>query len=356
MLNVRKAPPSSRALSARGAVTIPVLFVLPQNALMLDLAGPAEVLRLASQLVDADAAAAAFGQADAPRFELLYASPLQTVQTSIGLPLAGLSPLPEVLPPGAMVVLVGCGSTADPVLRAGIEQSCAAIAAWLRRLRLDGDGGHRLLSVCSGALIAARAGLLDGRQCTTHHALCDELQALAPLAKVLANRLYVSDGHISTSAGITAGIDMMLQVLAELCGARAASAVARNMVVYMRRTGADPQLSAWLTGRNHLHPALHRVQDALAADPARDWSAADMARIACASTRHLGRLFLEHTGGSPLDHVHRLRVAMARDLLMQSALDMERVAQHAGFHSARHLRRIWGKYHGHPPSEVRAGA
>jgi transcriptional regulator GlxA family with amidase domain len=324
---------------------ITVFFVLLHNALMLDLAGPAEALRLASQTDPQEAGSLPL------RFDLRYVGPSATVQTSIGLPLAGVAPLPEVLPRDAIVVLVGVGTRIDSALRAEAAACRNAILAWLRRV--VAPAGMRLMCVCSGALIAAEAGLLDG-QCTTHHSLCDTLRSTAPLARVLENRLYVQDGHISTSAGITAGIDMVLHLLAELSGPRVACAVARNMVIYMRRAGGDPQLSPWLSGRNHLHPGLHRVQDALAADPVRDWSVAQMAQIACSSTRHLSRLFQEYTGASPLDHLHGLRVALARELLAQSSLDMEAVAERAGFGSARHLRRVWRKVHGSVPSAGRS--
>jgi transcriptional regulator GlxA family with amidase domain len=322
-----------------------VLFILPQHVLMLDLAGPAEVLRIASQLDETEAGLMP------PRFTLDYAGPDAQVRTSIGLPLTNIAPLPESLPHKTMIVLVGVSGSTDSTLRGEIDTSCALIADWLRRV--VAGHGHRVLCVCSGALIAARAGMLDGKRCTTHHSLCAALQTMAPHATVLENRLYVLDEEVGTSAGITAGIDMMLQVLAELASPRAAAAVARKMVVYMRRAGADPQLSAWTTGRNHLHPGLHRVQDAIAADPTRDWAADDMARIACSSTRHLARLFHEYTGGSPLDHVHRLRVALASELISQSSLNMESVAEQAGFSSARHLRRVWNKYHAGSPSEGR---
>ncbi|WP_426114171.1 GlxA family transcriptional regulator [Massilia sp. PWRC2] len=325
----------------------PVLFVLPQHVLMLDLAGPAEVLRVASQL-QADEV----GQAP-PRYQLSFAGPAAAIQSSIGLPLAGLAPLPATLEAGTMIVLVGVAGSTDLALRQQIDAASAAVASWLRQVFSSRE--HQLLCICSGALIAARAGLLDGRRCTTHHSLCASLQALAPRASVLENRLYVADGAIWSSAGITAGIDMMLHVLSEQAGPRAAAAVARKMVVYMRRAGADPQLSAWTSGRNHLHPGLHRVQDAIAADPAREWGANEMAQLACSSTRHLCRLFQEYTHGSPLDHVHRLRVALARELIMQSSLDLESVARQTGLGSARHLRRIWGKYHATPPSALRQG-
>jgi transcriptional regulator GlxA family with amidase domain len=213
--------------------------------------------------------------------------------------------------------------------------------------------GHRLVSICSGALLAARAGLLDGHACTTHHAACAELAALAPAARVLEDRLYVEDRERLTSAGITAGIDLMLHVVARLVDPACAAAVARYLVVYLRRAGSDPQLSPWLDGRNHLHPAIHRVQDAVSADPARAWSLEALSAIAATSPRHLSRLFNRHAGMSLPAYVNALRVALARDLLAQTRLDMERVAERAGFASPRQLRRAWARLHDGPPSALR---
>lgn len=326
----------------RALAPLPVLFVLLPNTLMLDLAGPAEVLRIASQLSD-DAAA---------QFALSYVGPAAQIETSIGLPLAGIAPLPTVLPDRAIVVLVGTSSRVEGAGQRAFDTASSHVVTWLRQV--VAPAGCRVLCICSGALLAARAGLLDERECTTHHALCADLRAAAPRARVLENRLYVTDGPLSTSAGITAGIDLMLGVLADLAGPRTASAVARMMVVYMRRSGAEPQLSAWVSGRNHLHPALHRVQDALAADPVRLWSLDQMAEVACTSPRHLARLFSEHAGASPLDYLHRLRVAVARELIAQSSLDMETVAERAGFGSARHMRRVWHKFEAQTPSSTRS--
>ena len=325
-------------------MSVPVLFVLLPNVLMLDLAGPAEVLRLAAQSEDPAAI----------DFDLQYVSPVPELQTSIGLPLAGLAPLPPSLAPGTLVVLVGSTSKVSKAQRQAFESASDTLTQWLQSV--FAPSGQRLVCVCAGALSAARAGLLDGRQCTTHHALCAALQALAPKARVLENRLYVTDGPVSCSAGVTAGIDLMLHLLAELAGPRLACGVARDMVVYMRRSGADPQLSAWITGRNHLHPAVHRVQDAITAAPCEAWTVTRMADLACTSSRHLARLFHEHVGISPLDYLHTLRITVARELLMASSLDMETVAERAGFGSARHLRRIWNKYEVGTPSSGRVGS
>lgn len=324
-------------------MSVPVLFVLLPNVLMLDLAGPAEVLRLAAQVEDSTAV----------EFDLQYVSPVETLQTSIGLPLTGLAPLPPTLAPGTLVVLVGSTSKVTKACQQAFDSASSVLTQWLQAV--FAPSGEKLVCVCAGALSAARAGLLDGRQCTTHHALCASLQSMAPKARVLENRLYVTDGNISCSAGVTAGIDLMLHWVAELAGPRLACAVARDMVVYMRRSGADPQLSAWIAGRNHLHPAVHRVQDAVAAAPCEPWTVTRMASLACTSSRHLARLFHEHVGISPLDYLHTLRLTVARELLVESTLDMETVAERAGFGSARHLRRIWGKYEAGTPSAGRVG-
>jgi transcriptional regulator GlxA family with amidase domain len=227
------------------------------------------------------------------------------------------------------------------------------IVAWLRRVTRP---THRLVFICSGALLAARAGLLARRCCTTHHSDCDELRLLAPDAKVLDNRLYVEDGHVYTSAGVTAGIDLSLHLIGEIAGPLCAVAVARNMVVYLRRTGADPQLSPWLDRRNHLHSGVHRVQDAIAADPAHPWTLDELGAIAGASPRHLARLFQLHTGDSPLAYINALRVALARQFLTNSQFTLDHVAERAGFGSLRHLRRIWGRYNATSPARWRRAA
>jgi transcriptional regulator GlxA family with amidase domain len=322
---------------------IPVYTVLPARTLLLDVAGPMEALRQANR-VQSDVA-----------FDVRYIGALPRVTSSIGLTLADIAPLPDRVEDGAMIVLSGDTDAAvfgeDHL--ADVEPANAGsdeVVAWLRQ---SVRPGMRLVSICSGALLAARAGLLDGVACTTHHTDCGELAALAPSARVLDNRLYVQDGERYTSAGITAGIDLMLHIIAELTSPATAAAVARHLVVYHRRAGTDPQLSPWLEGRNHLHPAIHRVQDAITADPTHDWSLQALAEIAFASPRHLSRLFNEHAGMSLPDYINRLRVALADQLVSTTRLDMEHVAERAGFASSRQLRRAWRRINPAPPSARR---
>ncbi|VVD68105.1 GlxA family transcriptional regulator [Pandoraea soli] len=327
----------------------PVYLLVMPDALLLDVAAPAEALRIANH------------QQDDVRFVLHYVGTQRSVATSIGLYVSPLDILPDNVPDDAWLVVTGTvekplpvraadGGTAPDLSAAPTEDAEALAIAWLQRVVRP---THQLACICTGALLAARAGLLDARACTTHHGSCDALRALAPSARVADNRLYVHDGNVWTSAGVTTGLDLMLTLIADATGPLCAAAVARQMVVYARRAGADPQLSPWLEGRNHLHPALHRVQDAIAADPAHDWTLASMADIACASERHVTRLFREHAGVAPIDYLHRLRIALAREMLGNSQLDLEHIAERTGFGSSRHLRRVWHKFDVLPPSRAR---
>ncbi|MFC3110358.1 GlxA family transcriptional regulator [Undibacterium arcticum] len=318
---------------------IPVYILLRENTLALDLIGPAEVLRYANRLAEMEGRPALF--------DLRYISAESRIDTSIGLSLAGFSALPKRVPTNAMLLLIGCTGNDDDF--SGL--AAQATVAWLRR---HVKPSHRLLCICTGALLAGYAGLLDDRQCTTHHNHYDSLRKLAPRARVLENRIFVEDGSAYTSAGVTAGIDLTLHVVAQIAGYQFAAAIARTMVIYMRRAGTDPQLSPWLAFRNHLHPAIHRVQDAIIGNPSADWTIAQLAQIACSSERHLTRLFREHTGTGVVDYLHRIRIGLARELLVQSDLGIERVAEKVGFNSTRQLRRIWKKFETTPPSHYRA--
>jgi transcriptional regulator GlxA family with amidase domain len=123
--------------------------------------------------------------------------------------------------------------------------------------------------------------------------------------------------------------------------------------VYLRRSGNDPQLSPWLEGRNHTHPAVHRVQDAVAAEPTGRWTVVRLARISGVSPRHLSRLFREHTRMSLVDYCNRLRVALAHELLSNTRLGMEHVAERSGFGSSRQLRRVWRRLYKSAPRTAR---
>ncbi|HEY7642650.1 MAG TPA: helix-turn-helix domain-containing protein [Steroidobacteraceae bacterium] len=312
-----------------------VLFAIQPDVVLLDVAGAGEAFRIAER--------------EAPgSYQLRFIGTQSGVRSAIGLHLDQIEPLPSQVPDGSVVVVTGVTSRS---LRLD-SAATAALVSWLKRTMENET--VTLMCVCAGALLAAKAGLLAGRECTTHHHHIDDIQRLEPSATVHANRIFVEDGRILTSAGVTAGIDLTLHLIGQHVGHQVAAAVARDLVVYMRRSGGDPQLSPWLMHRNHVHPVLHRVQDAIIRNPAAQWSATRLASVACMSPRNLARLFAEHAGCSPLDYVQRLRVALARELVANSELGMERVAEKAGFSSAHQLRRVWRRWEQTPPTEHRA--
>jgi transcriptional regulator GlxA family with amidase domain len=314
----------------------PVFVVLPPQTLLLDVAGPLEVLRYANQ------------QQNDIHFDCHYVAVSPSQTTTIGLSLAGLEPLPETLPENAMVLISGGAS--QNALDPGAIEERRVLSHWLRKTVRDDT---TIISICSGALITAEAGLLDGHQCTTHADCIAELRRIAPLAQVLENRLFVEDGRCFSSAGISTGIDLLLHFVAAATSPVVAAGIAKTMVIYLRRSGHDPQISPWLFGRNHIHPAIHKAQDAIMADPAHDWSLPILSRTAHLSERHLSRLFREHTDMTVVDYINLMRVNLARDILAHSRLDMEAVAERSGFASARHLRRVWQQHHAEPPSFYR---
>ena len=294
-----------------------VYFLMLPNVLLLDVSGPAEVLRLSGQ------------------FQLHYVSPVPQITCSIGMTIGQLAPLPQEWDEGDILVIPGVADSA----RYFASEEAAQARSWLQSMRpalaqrqLD------LVCVCSGALLAAQAGLLDGYHCTTHHAVIERLRQQAPAALVKENRIFVEDRGVFTSAGITAGIDLALHLVNQHCGADRALEVAREMVVYFRRSGDDPQLSPWLRHRNHLHPAVHRAQDVMAAEPEAEWSVPQVAEKAHVSSRHLARLFRLHIGISVREYHEQLRLAVAQQRLQQG-YGLEKAALTAGFSSGRQLRR-----------------
>lgn len=299
-------------------MSTPVWILTLPGVMALDLTGPAETLKLAQGY-----------------FSLHYIGPQASVLASTDMTISNIAPLPEQLPSGSLLLVPGAS---DSNYWFNTPQAQEA-RNWLMRLQPQIHARDiTLICVCSGSLLAARAGLLDGVQCTTHHDVLARLKAAAPRALVKENRVFVEDRGIWTSAGITAGIDLALHLINRLCGAQTALEIAREMVVWFRRSGDDPQLSPWLRYRNHLHPAIHRTQDALIQQPELGWSMQQLAARAHVSERHLGRLFRQHLGISVREYHEQLRLAVAQQRLQQGE-GVERAAQAAGFSSSRQLRR-----------------
>lgn len=305
-----------------------IAVVLPQIEI-LDLAGPVQALH------EANRCGADF------RVHVCGIGP--TVQTEQGVSLAELEPLPEPAPDDLVLV---------PGLRlAGMGAEAARAAGWIRRAH---DVGATVASVCTGAFVLADAGLLAGRQCTTHWSRLEDLARRAPTAQVLGNRLFVRHGRVITSAGIASGIDMALWLVEEWFGPLVAAAAAREMVVYLRRDSGHGQRSVYLEYRTHVHAGVHRVQDWLVAHPAEPATLAQLGRVAAMSPRNLTRAFRRAAGISVQQFRARVRLELARNLLNDPGLTVEGVARQCGFDSARQLRRLWREAYGESPGRGRA--
>jgi transcriptional regulator GlxA family with amidase domain len=294
-----------------------IVFLLVPQVHLLDLAGPAQVF----------STAAAFGYP----FELRYVAEQPEVMTAQGLALRACVDWPD-LRPDDLVAVPGWRS---PTL----VHSGPLGASSLRRLSDHHDRGGTVASICAGADALGRAGLLDGRRCTTHHDVQDELARRYPRATVVRDVLYVVDGRVVTSAGIASGIDLALHLVAAWHGPGAAARIAREMVVYARRNGDEPQTSAMLRHRSHLSDTVHLVQDLIDARFAERLRLADLAAASGVSQRTLTRLFGRATGMTPLRYQQLLRTERAEHLIGHGAT-VRAAARATGFEDARMLRRL----------------
>jgi len=291
-------------------------MLVPQLHL-LDLAGPAQVF----------STAAAFGHP----YELCYVAEQPDVVTAQGLAVRAGVDWPD-LEPDDLIVVPGWRS---PTL----AHTGPLSASSTRRLSDHHTRGGTVASVCAGADALGRAGLLDGRRCTTHHDVQDELARRYPRATVVRDVLYVVDGRVVTSAGIASGIDLALHLVATRHGPGVAARIAREMVVCARRNGDEPQASAMLRHRSHLSDTVHLVQDLIDARFTEPLRLADLAAASGVSQRTLTRLFGRVTGMTPLRYQQLLRAERAEHLIGHGAT-RQAAARAAGFEDARMLRRL----------------
>ena len=295
-----------------------VLFALAPQVHLLDVAGPAQVFTSAADL-------------GAP-YTLKYVSEHARVPTHQGLPLTADTAWPSL--DAEDIVLVPGWKVPD---HTAWHQPLPA--GQLRQLVAHHEAGGTVGSICAGAFALAAAGLLDGRSCTTHHEEQDLLQDRCPTARVLRDRLFVTDDRVVTSAGIASGIDLALQLVADRDGPALAARVARTMVVFGRRNGDAPQLTAMLRFRDHLRETVHRAQDVIDTEYDRRLPLSRLADTCGVSERTLTRAFREATGLTPLRYQQLLRRERA-ELLVANGATLESAARTVGFEDARMLRRL----------------
>lgn len=242
----------------------------------------------------------------------------------------------------------------DTILVVGGEGSRAAmrsdaIIAWLRGIVVE---SRRMCSVCSGAFLLAAAGLLEKRRATTHWRRAEQLQRLFPDVRVEPDRLHVRDGGVWTSAGISAGIDLALALIADDLGESVARQVAQEMVVYYRRPGGQSQFSALaeLGGEGRTFSPLF---DWIRANLSQRLTVEDLAARMAMSPRNFSRTFTREVGVAPAKAVERLRLEAARERVENSREAIERIAATTGFRDPERMRRAFVRAFGQPPQALR---
>jgi transcriptional regulator GlxA family with amidase domain len=306
------------------------VLIFPDFQLM-DAAGPISVFEIAARMAGA-----------APSIKTLAVSP-GPVRSSSGVEMLARG----LKPSGAITTLIVAGGP-------GVE-TAAACAKTLAFVQTLVKRGVRVASVCSGAYILAEAGLLDGRRATTHWHRTRHFLSLYPRVKLEPDRIFVRDGNIWSSAGITAGIDLALAMVAEDYGDDIVQKTAKQLVLYHRRSGGQSQFSSLLelkapSGR--FGPLLAWAREHLDAP----LTVEDLAEQAGMSSRHFARAFIAETGATPSKAVERLRIEVARQRVQSSGEAIEQVAQSTGFRDPERMRRAFIRAFGQPPQSLRRAA
>jgi transcriptional regulator GlxA family with amidase domain len=298
---------------------------------LLDAAGPISVFEIAARYA-----------AVSPAIKVLAATP-GPVRSSSGVEMLAR----KFGPAGAISTLIIAGGD-------GVE-AAARNKCTIRFVQAVAKRGARVASVCSGAFLLAEAGLLKGRRATTHWQRTRQFLAAYPDVKLEPDRIYVRDGNLWSSAGITAGIDLALAMAADDYGEEIVQKAARQLVLYHRRSGGQSQFSSLLelkapTGR--FGPLLGWAREHLDA-PLTVEHLADRAGM---SARHFTRAFIAETGTTPSKAIERLRIEVARARVQSSSEAIERVAQSTGFRDPERMRRAFIRAFGQPPQSLRRAA
>ncbi|MEV0318414.1 GlxA family transcriptional regulator [Streptomyces sp. NPDC050658] len=308
-----------------------VLVVLYEGVQSLDVTGPVEVF-----------AGAARHAGDPESAYRIHTASLDgaPVRTTSGLTLVPDSSLADAPVPHT---LLAPGGNCTRGLAPGLID-------WLR---VNAPRAERLVSVCTGAVLLAEAGLLDGRRVTTHWAYCAKLARDHPQVEVDPDPIFVRDGHVATSAGVTAGIDLALALVEEDLGRDAALFIARALVVFLRRPGNQAQFSAQLAAQTAVREPLREVQQWITEHPDGDLCVESLAARARLSPRHFARAFQTETGMTPGKYVERVRVEHARRLLEDTSDGIAEVSRACGYGTPEAMRRAFVKTLGAAPAEYR---
>lgn len=308
-----------------------IVFVIFDGFQSLDLTGPYEVFHYAGTLA---------GGYDC-RTVAAVAGP---VRSNSGLTVQVDTGVGDLDPRGVDTVLVAGGTDVDA---ARLDER---LIGWISAAA---GSARRVASVCSGVFLLAAAGLLDGRRVTTHWVREDQLRREHPEVRVDCDPIFVRDGPVWTSAGVTAGIDLALAMVEDDHGRDVAHAVARELVMFLRRPGSQSQFSVPLWSRQPTSDPIRTAVTAVHADPGARHTVTDLANLAGLSARHLQRRFPAELGVSPAAYVERVRVEAACRALAATPEPIESLARRLGFGTGETLRRAFHRQLGVAPSDYR---
>jgi transcriptional regulator GlxA family with amidase domain len=307
-----------------------VVIVAFPGVQTLDVTGPAEVLRAATKI-------------HPPGYEVTVVAPGEgPLRTSTVTMVPDSSFNACRFPIDTLIVAGGTGTR-----RAEEDE---ALIAWLREAA---GRARRVASVCTGALLLAKGGLLDGRRATTHWASCAELAARYPAVTVEPDPIFVRDGNVATSAGVTAGMDLALALVEEDLGRDVALSAARWLVLFLKRPGGQSQFSAQLAAQTAERAPLRELQAWIPDHLDRDLSVPALARRSAMSERNFARAFRRETGMTPAAYVEAARVESARMALETGDLPVENVARQSGFGTVETMRRAFRRRVGVSPVDYR---
>jgi transcriptional regulator GlxA family with amidase domain len=308
-----------------------VVIVAFPGVQTLDVTGPAEVLRAATKL-------------HPPGYEVTVVAPEEgPLRTSTVTMVPDVSINACRFPIDTLIVAGGTGTR-----RAEDDE---ALIDWLRKAA---SRSRRVTSVCTGAFLLAKAGLLDGRRATTHWASCADLAQRYPAVGVEPDPIFVRDGNVATSAGVTAGMDLALALVEEDLGREVALEAARWLVLFLKRPGGQAQFSAQLAAQTADRAPLRELQAWIPDHLGEDLSVPALARRAAMSERNFARAFRRETGMTPAAYVEAARVESARMALETGDLPVEQVARQAGFGTVETMRRAFARRVGVSPVDYRS--
>jgi len=306
---------------------------------ILDVTGPLEVFAMANRGM------AEAGLGHLPRYAIeLVAAEAGPIRSSGGLTLV------------AEHAMAGRRDGIDTMLLpggSGVHAACADLAV-LNWVRAAAAGARRVCSVCTGTFLLAAAGLLDGRRATTHWRSAALLAERYPGIRIEADAIAVKDGPIYSSAGVTAGMDLALSLVEEDLGPAMAQAIARNLVLYLRRPGGQSQFSAALAAQAARTDPIRAVQAWILANLEKPLRVPDLAERAAMSPRNFARIFAAEMGQPPGHFIERARIDAARRLLSEPGDGIDRIATRVGFGGAETMRRAFLRQLGISPADYRA--